>query len=133
MAEVGRLAALAPAKYQVEIVAAARRLGQDPIEIIHTKNSYQKFIPRKFPWPDFLGAFRVFFSCPSDRAIRMRVASVAVGPCPSYLPTNLLLRTGGADPGRRKAAAQEARGARTFALTLAPATTPIPVGNPVEE
>jgi len=33
-----------------------------------------------------------------------------------------------ADPGRRKAAAQEARGAHTFAVTSAPTATPLPVG-----
>jgi hypothetical protein len=45
-----------------------------------------------------------------------------------------------ADPGRLKAAAHEARGAQTFAVTSAPAATPIaemveamvPGGNPAE-
>jgi hypothetical protein len=33
-----------------------------------------------------------YLADPLGRAIRMRVASVVVGPCPSYLPTNSLLR-----------------------------------------
>jgi hypothetical protein len=37
------------------------------------------------------------------------------------------IATAGTDPGRRKAAAQEARGAWIFAVTI-PATTLIPVG-----
>jgi hypothetical protein len=40
-------------------------------------------------------------------------------------PVEPSIATTGADPGRRKAAAHEAHGAQTFAVTSAPAATPI--------
>jgi hypothetical protein len=46
----------------------------------------------------------------------------------SELPSDkLCIADAGANPGRRKAAAQEARGAQTFAVTSAPTATPIHV------
>jgi hypothetical protein len=44
-------------------------------------------------------------------------------------PDEPSIAAAGADPGRRNAAAQEARGAQAFAVTSAPAATPIPVGS----
>jgi hypothetical protein len=44
---------------------------------------------------------------------------------PELFPDELSIATTGADPGRRKAAAHEAHGAQTFAVTSAPAATPI--------
>jgi hypothetical protein len=43
-------------------------------------------------------------------------------------PDDPSIAASGSDPGRRKSVAQEARGARTFAVTSAPAATPIPLG-----
>jgi hypothetical protein len=43
-------------------------------------------------------------------------------------PDECTLGTCGANPGRRKTAAQEARGACTSAVTSGPATTPIQIG-----
>lgn len=40
-------------------------------------------------------------------------------------PDEPSIATAGADPGRRKAADHEAHGAQTFAVTSAPAATPI--------
>ena len=42
-------------------------------------------------------------------------------------PDEPSIAAAGADPGRRKAAAHEARGVQTFAVTSAPAATPFPV------
>jgi hypothetical protein len=44
---------------------------------------------------------------------------------PELFPDELSIATTGADPGGRKAAAHEAHGAQTFAVTSAPAATPI--------
>lgn len=43
-------------------------------------------------------------------------------------PNEASVAASAADPAKRKAAAQEARGAQSFAVTSAPAAKPIPVG-----
>ncbi len=55
-------------------------------------NNPPKNPPKKSCLANFMGAICVPLADPSDRAIRMRVASVTVGPCPSYLPTHPRLR-----------------------------------------
>src|SRR4029077_10004899 len=78
----------------------------------------------------FLGSvFLGRFVCSSDRVIRMCVTSVVVGPCPSSLPTNPLLRPPEPiQPGARPRL-KRSRSAPTFAVTSSPAATPIPVGS----
>jgi hypothetical protein len=54
MAEIRRLAALAPANYQVEIVAAARRLGEDPSMLDLIAKSVRDERRRLKPAPRFM-------------------------------------------------------------------------------